>query len=105
MWFSLKRTTCCSPKPPLSTGNQGQPRDLQFRGPLVETRNSMLKQNCHLEQATRGCELEDQMSGFLYQTTVPPTGRLGYKIRRYDTYSPESLGGGEADRLNFLQWV
>jgi hypothetical protein len=26
----------------------GKPRDLQFRGPLLETRNTMLKQNCHL---------------------------------------------------------
>ncbi len=23
-------------------------RDLRFRGPLLETRNTMLKQNCHL---------------------------------------------------------
>src|ERR1700733_8068127 len=39
MWFSLKRTTCSRPKPQLSTGNPGKPRDLQFRGPFVETRN------------------------------------------------------------------
>ena len=48
MWFSLKRTTCSWPKPQISTGNLGEPRDLQFRGPLLETRNPMLKQNCHL---------------------------------------------------------
>ena len=28
------------PKPQLSTGNPGKPRDLQFRGPLLETRNT-----------------------------------------------------------------
>src|SRR5450432_1323425 len=46
MWFSLKRTTCSWPKPQVSTGNLGEPtcpgvpwRDLQFRGPLLETRN------------------------------------------------------------------
>ena len=26
-------------------------RDLQFRGPLLETRNTMLKQNCHLDRS------------------------------------------------------
>jgi hypothetical protein len=36
MWFSLKRTTCSWPKPQLSTGNPGEPRDLQFCGPFVE---------------------------------------------------------------------
>jgi hypothetical protein len=77
MWFSLKRTTCSRPKPQLSTGNPGEPRDLQFRGPLVETRNTMLKQNCHLEQATRGCELEDQMTGFLYRQQ-----RMGWATSR-----------------------
>jgi len=30
MWFSLKRTTCSRPKPQLSTGNLGKPRDLRF---------------------------------------------------------------------------
>jgi hypothetical protein len=29
MWFSLKRTTCSSPKSQLSTGNPGKPRDLR----------------------------------------------------------------------------
>jgi hypothetical protein len=29
MWFSLKRTTCSRPKPQLSTGNPGKPRDLR----------------------------------------------------------------------------
>jgi hypothetical protein len=41
MWFSLKRTTCGWPKSQLSTGNPGEPRDLQFRGPLVETQNTI----------------------------------------------------------------
>jgi hypothetical protein len=36
MWFSLKRTTCSRPKPQLSTGNPGKPRDLQFHGPFLE---------------------------------------------------------------------
>jgi hypothetical protein len=36
MWFSLKRTTCSCPKPQLSTGNPGEPSDLQFRGPFLE---------------------------------------------------------------------
>src|SRR5450631_2181091 len=48
MWFSLKRTTCSRPKPQVSTGNPGKPRDLQFRGRLLETRNTKIKQNCHL---------------------------------------------------------
>ena len=29
----------------------GEPRDLQFRGPLLETRNTLLKQNCHLDRS------------------------------------------------------
>ena len=28
----------------------GKPRDLQFPGPFLETRNTMLKQNCHLDR-------------------------------------------------------
>jgi hypothetical protein len=36
-----------------SGGAEG--RDLQFRGPLLKTRNTMLKQNCHL--ACRGTGL------------------------------------------------
>jgi hypothetical protein len=32
--------------PPLSS--RAKPRDLQLRGPFVETRTSILKQNCHL---------------------------------------------------------
>jgi hypothetical protein len=42
----------------LDTGNSGEPtcpgvpwRDLQFRGPLLETRNTILKQNCHLDRS------------------------------------------------------
>jgi hypothetical protein len=35
MWFSLKRTTCSWPKPQVSTGNLGEPRDLQFSFPLT----------------------------------------------------------------------
>jgi hypothetical protein len=33
MWFSLKRTTCNRPKPQLSTGNPGEPRDLRCARP------------------------------------------------------------------------
>jgi hypothetical protein len=36
MSFSLKRTTCSSPKPQFSTGNPGEPRDLRFHGPFVD---------------------------------------------------------------------
>ena len=36
LWFSLKRTTCSRPKPQLSTGNPGKPRDLRFSGPILE---------------------------------------------------------------------
>src|ERR1700733_3957606 len=36
MWFSLKRTTRSRPKPQLSTGNPGKPRDLRFYGPFLE---------------------------------------------------------------------
>src|SRR5450631_1918284 len=36
MWFSLKRTTCDWPKPQVSTGNPGEPRDLQFCGPFLD---------------------------------------------------------------------
>jgi hypothetical protein len=35
--------------PPLSS--RAKPRDLRFRGPLVETRNTILKQNCHLDRS------------------------------------------------------
>jgi hypothetical protein len=28
-----------------------KPRDLQFRGPVLETRNTTLKQNCHLDRS------------------------------------------------------
>src|SRR5450631_4436396 len=34
MWFSLKRTTCSWPKPQVSTGNLGEPRDLRCAPPL-----------------------------------------------------------------------
>jgi hypothetical protein len=51
VWFSLKRTTCSRPKPQLSTGNPGEPRDLQFRGPFLKTLKSILKQNCHLDRS------------------------------------------------------
>jgi hypothetical protein len=35
--------------------SRAKPRDLQFRGPLLKMRNTMLKQNCHL--ACRGTGL------------------------------------------------
>jgi hypothetical protein len=38
---------------PLSTGVK--PRDLQFRGPFLEIRNTMLKQNCHLDRTRISC--------------------------------------------------
>ena len=44
--FWLEWATTLPPKLPMSLG--AKPRDLQFRGLLLETRNTMLKQNCHL---------------------------------------------------------
>jgi hypothetical protein len=54
MWFSPKRTTCTRPKPQLSTGNLGKPRDLQFRGPFVEAWTLRVTQNCHLDRSVPG---------------------------------------------------
>src|SRR5450631_4877651 len=36
---------------PFPLSSRAKPRDLQFRGPLLETPNSMLKQNCHLDRS------------------------------------------------------
>jgi hypothetical protein len=33
---------------PFPLSSRAKPRGLQFRGPLLETRNTLLKQNCHL---------------------------------------------------------
>jgi hypothetical protein len=35
----------------LSLSSRAKPRDLHFRGPLLEMLNSMLKQNCHLDRS------------------------------------------------------
>jgi hypothetical protein len=35
--------------------SRAKPRDLQFRGPLLETRNTILKQNCHLDRTRISC--------------------------------------------------
>jgi hypothetical protein len=55
--------------------SEAERRDLRFRGSLVETRNTIRKQN--LDQAARGCDLEDQVTGFLYrqQNLGCPTSR------------------------------
>jgi hypothetical protein len=34
-----------------------KPRDLQFHGPFLETRNSIPKQNCHLDRRNHGIEI------------------------------------------------
>jgi hypothetical protein len=36
---------------PFPLSSRAKPRDLQFRGPLLETRNTILKQNCHLDRS------------------------------------------------------
>jgi hypothetical protein len=36
---------------PYPLSSRAKPRDLRFRGPLVETRNTILKQNCHLDRS------------------------------------------------------
>ena len=33
---------------PFPLSSRAKPRDLRFRGPFLETRNTILKQNCHL---------------------------------------------------------
>jgi hypothetical protein len=38
---------------PLSS--RAKPRDLQFRGPFLETRNLVLSQNCHLDRSGETC--------------------------------------------------
>src|SRR5450631_1847350 len=57
MWFSLKRTTCSWPKPQVSTGNLGEPRDLQFRGPFVEmfSLSPSRRQGCDEEKPAPQC--------------------------------------------------
>ena len=35
--------------------SRAKPRDLQFRGPFLETRNPMLKQNCYLDRTRISC--------------------------------------------------
>src|SRR5450631_4184855 len=91
MWFSLKRTTCSWPKPQVSTGNLGEPtcpgvpwRDLQFRGPRLETRNTMLKQNCHLDRTRISCHAALDIAAcaaFVKESSItrplPRTGVLG----------------------------
>ena len=34
--------------------SRAKPRDLQFRGHLLETRTTILKQNCHLDRRSHG---------------------------------------------------
>jgi hypothetical protein len=36
---------------PSLLSSRAQPRDLQFRGLIMETRNSIVKQNCHLDRS------------------------------------------------------
>jgi hypothetical protein len=62
MWFSLKRTTCSWPKPQVSTGNLGEPRDLQFRGTFRGNAILHHKPNCHL--ACPGVPWDRSVSGF-----------------------------------------
>jgi hypothetical protein len=33
---------------PFPLSSRAKPRDLRFRGPFLKTRNTMLKQDCHL---------------------------------------------------------
>ena len=39
---------------PSPLSSRAKPRDLQSRGPLLETRNTILKQNCHLDRSVPG---------------------------------------------------
>jgi hypothetical protein len=48
------------------------PRDLQFSEPLLETRNMMLKQNCHLDRRSHLGLRPTQICGFLWMITATP---------------------------------
>jgi hypothetical protein len=37
--------------PPFPLSSRAQPRDLQFHGPFLETRNLASPQNCHLDRS------------------------------------------------------
>jgi hypothetical protein len=65
---------------PLSS--RAKPRDLQFRGPFMETQNSILKQNCHLDRSGETC-------GFFFR---PHTGFMAA--------SPMSLPDKSSDRMS-----
>jgi hypothetical protein len=52
--LSFSQLSFMEPLPsPLSS--RAKPRDLQFRGPFLETRNPMLKQNCYLDRTRISC--------------------------------------------------
>jgi len=51
--YETEKETADLSTPVENTSTKG-PRDLQFRGPFVETRNSILKQNCHLDRSVPG---------------------------------------------------
>ena len=40
---------------PFPLSSRAKPRDLQFRGLLLETLNTILKQNCHLDRTRISC--------------------------------------------------
>ncbi|MGB8536589.1 MAG: hypothetical protein WCD57_09255, partial [Acidobacteriaceae bacterium] len=52
-----------------------KPRDLQFRGPLLETRNTILNQNCHL--ACPGAPWDLRFISVLTQTLIPSKAGTG----------------------------
>jgi hypothetical protein len=47
---------------PFPLSSRAKPRDLRFRGPLLETRNTILKQICHLDRTRISCHAAPDMA-------------------------------------------
>jgi hypothetical protein len=50
--------------------SRAKPRDLQFHGPLPETRDSLFKQNCHLDRSV--AQWSDLRSSLVLMETLKP---------------------------------
>jgi hypothetical protein len=46
---------------PFPLSSRAKPRDLRFRGPLLEARNTILKQYCHLDRTRISCHAAQDM--------------------------------------------
>jgi hypothetical protein len=60
-------TTCLWNRCPFLWHPGAKPRDLQFRRPLLETPNSMLKQNCHLDRTRISCHAALDMAACCFR--------------------------------------